>query len=105
MKLTDSYARTLRPRKPGRWLWRFAALLALLFGVAGLLMGLTSAATLLGHPLVMGEFNDTTSEAGVLLGAGLVLLLMAILLWRKCRRSLQAGNDLSLAPHLLKKRG
>lgn len=105
MKLTDSYARTLRPRKPSRWLWRFAALLALLFGVAGLLMGLTSAANLLGHPLVMGEFNDTTSEAGVLLGAGLVLLLMAILLWRKCRRSLQAGNDLSLAPHLLKKRG
>jgi hypothetical protein len=105
MKSSDSYARSLRPRKPGRWLWRFAALLALLIGIVGLLMGLTGAATLLGHPLALGEFTDTPSEAGVLLGGGLILLLLAILLWRKCRRSLQASSDLSIAPHLLKKRG
>jgi hypothetical protein len=105
MKLSDSYARSLRPRKPGCWRWRFAALLALLFGIVALPMGFVGASSLAGHPLALGNLNNTPGEAGALLGGGLLLLWLAILLWRKCRRSLQAGNDLSIAPHLLKKRG
>jgi hypothetical protein len=35
---------------------------------------------------------------------GLLLLSFGVLLWRRCRRRLRRPSDLSMAPHLMKKR-
>jgi hypothetical protein len=40
----------------------------------------------------------------VLLLVGLLLLWGGIALWRACRRRMRRGSDLSMAPHLMKKR-
>lgn len=102
MKLSDGFdARRLRPRQPGNWRLRLAALLAALFAAGGVLLAMAGAASLLGRAPDLGALNDSRGAAGVLLAAGLLLLWGAILVWRHCRRR---PSGLSLAPHLMKKR-
>jgi membrane protein implicated in regulation of membrane protease activity len=105
MKSSDGFdARRLRPREPGNWRLRVAAMLAALFAAFGVLLAMAGAATLLGRPPALGALNDSPGAAGVLLALGLLLLWSGIVVWRKCRRRLRRPNDLSLAPHLMKKR-
>lgn len=105
MKLSDGFdARRLRPREPGNWRLRLAAIMAALFATFGVLLAMAGAATLLGRPPALGTLNDSPGAATVLLVIGLVLLWGGIAVWRICRRRLRRPSDLSLAPHLMKKR-
>ena len=105
MKLSDGFdARRLRPRGPRSWRLRFAAALAALFAAFGVLLAMAGAATLLGRPPALGPLNDSPGAASVLLVVGLLLLWSGIAVWRMCRRRLRRPSDLSLAPHLMKKR-
>ena len=109
MKLSDDGfdARRLRPRSPGSWRWRALGALAALLAAFGVLLGMAGAATLLGRPSALGPLNDSVGAAVVLLLCGLFLLWAGVNAWRRCRRRMrrQYGNDLSLSPRLLKKRG
>ncbi|MDH1262896.1 hypothetical protein [Pseudomonas sp. GD03944] len=105
MKITDGFdARRLRPRGPGNWRLRLAAVMAALFAAFGILLSMAGTATLLGRPPALGPLNDSTGAAVVLLVLGLVLLWGGIAVWRMCRRRLRRPSDLSLSPHLMKKR-
>lgn len=105
MKLSDGFdARRLRPRGPGNWRMRFAAILAALFAAVGVLLTMAGAASLLGRAPSLGALNDSTAAATTLLVLGLLLLWAGIAVWRMCRRRLRRPSDLSMAPHLLKKR-
>ena len=106
MKLSDDFnARRLRPRTYRNWRLRLAAVLAALFATFGVLLAMAGAATLLGRPPALGTLNDSPGAASVLLGLGLMLLWGGVAVWRMCRRRLRRPSDLSLAPHLMKKRG
>jgi hypothetical protein len=109
MKLSDDGfdARRLRPRGPGGWRWRFLGTLAALFAAFGVMLTMAGAATLLGRPPALGPLNDSVGGATVLLLFGLILLWGGVSVWRRCRRRMrrQYGNELSLSPRLLKKRG
>jgi hypothetical protein len=62
-------------------------------------------ATLLGRPPALGELNDTPVDASVLLVLGVLALWFGVYAWRICRRRLRRPTgDLSLAPHLLRRR-
>ncbi|WP_439888232.1 hypothetical protein ACSX1C_03375 [Pseudomonas sp. MBLB4123] len=105
MKLSDDFdARRLRPRSYRNWRLRLAAMLGALLAALGVLLAMAGAATLLGRPPALGTLNDSPGAAIVLLTAGLVLLWLGIGVWRLCRRRLRRPSDLSLAPHLMKKR-
>ncbi|AYC33272.1 hypothetical protein D3880_13340 [Pseudomonas cavernae] len=105
MKLSGGFnARRLRQRGPSIWRWRFGAALAALFATLGVLLAMAGAATLLGRPPALGSLNATPGAAITLLIVGLLLLWIGVLAWRKCRRRLRNSNDLSIAPHLMKKR-
>ncbi|TBU72948.1 hypothetical protein [Phytopseudomonas daroniae] len=106
MKQSDGFdARRLRPRGSGHWRLRVAAALAALFATFGILLAMAGAATLLGRPPALGNLNDSTSDASILLALGLILLWGGIVGWRKCRRRLrQRSADLAMSPHLMKKR-
>ncbi len=105
MKLSDGFdARRLRPRQPGHWRLRLASLFAALFAAAGILLALAGATALLGHAPKLGELNDSPGAAGTSLTAGLLLLGSGVAIWRRCRRRLRRPSDLSMAPHLMKKR-
>ncbi|MGH8352178.1 MAG: hypothetical protein ACRERY_01405 [Pseudomonas sp.] len=106
MKLSDGFdARRLRPRGAGNWRWRCGAALSALFATFGVLLAMAGAATLLGRPPALGALNATPGAASVLLVSGLLLLWGGVYTWRRCRRRLRRPSDLSLAPHLTKKRG
>ncbi|WP_043309790.1 hypothetical protein [Pseudomonas sp. ML96] len=107
MKLDGFDARRLRPRGPGNWRWRALGALAALFAACGVMLSMAGAATLLGRPPALGALNDSAGAAIVLLLFGLFLLWGGVNVWRRCRRRMrrQYGNDLSLSPRLLKKRG
>lgn len=105
MKLSDGFdARRLRPRGPSSWRMRFAAILAALLAAFGVLLAMAGAASLLGRAPTLGALNDSTGAAAILLVLGLFLLWTGIAMWRLCRRRLRRPSDLSMAPHLLKKR-
>ncbi|MCY1535549.1 hypothetical protein D9M68_709590 [compost metagenome] len=105
MKLSGGFdARRLRPRGQGNWRLRFVAALAALFATLGVLLAMAGAATLLGRPPALGPLNDSPGAATVLLVIGLLLLWAGIAVWRMCRRRLRRPSDLSLSPHLMKKR-
>lgn len=101
MNSADKYARCLRRRPALRW--RLASLLATLLALLGSLVTLLGAASLLGRPL--HGIDASTANASVMLILGLLLLLAGLLLRRTSRRRLSCIDELSLAPHLLKKRG
>lgn len=106
MKQSDGFdARRLRPRGSGHWRLRVAAALAALFAIFGILLAMAGAATLLGRPPALGNLNDSTSDASILLALGLILLWGGTVGWRKCRRRMrQRSADLAMSPHLMKKR-
>jgi len=108
MKLSDGFdARRLRPQKTGsgNWRLRVAAALAALFATFGVLLMMAGAATFLGRPPALGELNDSTTDASVLLVVGVIMLWGGVLGWRKCRRRIrQRKADLAMSPHLMKKR-
>ncbi|WP_137817789.1 MULTISPECIES: hypothetical protein [unclassified Pseudomonas] len=105
MKISGGFdARRLRQRGPSSWRWRLGAGLSALFAALGVLLAMAGAATLLGRPPALGSLNATPSAAGIWLVVGLLLLWVGVIAWRRCRRRLRRPSDLSLAPHLLKKR-
>ncbi|ARU88202.1 hypothetical protein [Pseudomonas sp. M30-35] len=105
MKQSDGFnARRLRPRGTGNWRMRFASALAALFAVAGVLLAMAGAATLLGRPPALGSLNDSPTGSAVILVIGLLLLWISISVWRMCRRRLRSPGDLSMSRHLMKKR-
>ncbi|MHC5349782.1 hypothetical protein [Metapseudomonas furukawaii] len=105
MKLSNDFdPRRLRPRRRGSWRWRFAAALAALIAGFGILLAMAGAATLLGRPPALGALNESTGAAIVLLLFGLLFLWVGILAWRFSRRRALRRNDLSMSPHLMKKR-
>lgn len=105
MKLSDGFdARRLRPRNASNWRLRLGAGLAALFATLGVLLSMAGIATLLGQPAALGPLNQSPAAAGLFLLVGLVLLSLGVLLWRRFRRRLRRPSDLSMAPHLMKKR-
>ena len=86
MKFSDGFdARRLRPRNASNWRLRLGAGLAALFAA-------------------LGPLNESPATASVFVVTGLLLLSVGVLLWRRCRRRLRRPSDLSMAPHLMKKR-
>jgi membrane protein implicated in regulation of membrane protease activity len=105
MKPSDGFdARRLRPRSSGNWRSRLGAGLAALLCMLGVLLTMAGAATLLGRPAALGPLNDSPGAAATFVVIGLLLLYFSIMFWRRCRRRLRRSGDLSLAPHLMKKR-
>ena len=105
MKLSDGFdARRLRPRGPSTWRTRLAAALAVLFACFGILLAMAGIASLLDRPISLGALNDSPGAAVTLVVFGLFLLWAGILAWRLFRRRLRRPSDLSMAPHLMKKR-
>lgn len=105
MKLSDGFdARRLRPRNASNWRLRLGAGLAALFATFGVLLSMAGVATLLGQPAALGPLNESPATASVFIIIGLLLLVFGVLLWRRCRRRLRRPSDLSMAPHLMKKR-
>ena len=104
MKHSDGFdARRLRPRNASNWRLRLGAGLAALFATFGILLSMAGIATLLGQPAALGPLNESPA-ASVFVVIGLLLLTFGVLLWRRCRRRLRRPSDLSMAPHLMKKR-
>ncbi|VXB78808.1 LPXTG-motif cell wall anchor domain-containing protein [Pseudomonas sp. 8BK] len=105
MKHSDGFdARRLRPRNTSNWRLRLGAGLAALFATLGVLLSMAGVATLLGQPAALGPLNESPAAASVLVVIGLLLLTFGVLLWRRCRRRLRRPSDLSMSPHLMKKR-
>ncbi|RIA36452.1 hypothetical protein DFO61_0928 [Ectopseudomonas oleovorans] len=105
MKLSDDFdARRLRPRQSGSWRLRLGAALGALLAAFGILLSMAGIASLAGRAPVLGTLGDSNGEAIALLSIGLLLLWLGIVFWRRCRRRLRRPSDLSLSPHLMKKR-
>ncbi|WP_282875563.1 LPXTG cell wall anchor domain-containing protein [Pseudomonas peli] len=105
MKHSDGFdARRLRPRNASNWRLRLGAGLAALFAAFGIMLSMAGIATLLGQPVALGPLNESPAAASVFVVIGLLLLTFGVLLWRRCRRRLRRPSDLSMAPHLMKKR-
>lgn len=106
MKQTDGFkASQLRPRRRGRLRLRFTAYLTALFAVFGILLMMAGASTMLGRPPALGNLNDSTTDASVLLVLGLLLFWGGVVGWRKSRRRMrQRKADLAMSPQLMKKR-
>lgn len=105
MKLSDGFdARRLRSRNSSNWRLRLGAGLAALFAILGVLLSMAGTATLLGQPVALGPLNESPGAAGLFIVIGLLLLCAGVMLWRRCRRRLRRHSDLSMAPHLMKKR-
>ena len=68
MKLSDGFdARRLRPKGQRNWRYRFGAAIAALLAMAGVLLAMAGAASLLGHAPAMGELNTNRVGAAVIL--------------------------------------
>ncbi|MCY1413518.1 hypothetical protein D3C76_1569900 [compost metagenome] len=104
MKLSDGFdARRLRPRGPRNWRMRLAAAFCALLATVGVLMAMAGAASLLGRPPGLAELNASPAGAALVIALGVFLLYLGILFWRICRRRMRRGQELNLAPHLMKK--
>ncbi|MHA6193690.1 hypothetical protein ACX3YG_04805 [Pseudomonas wadenswilerensis] len=104
MKISDGFdAKRLRPRPPGAWGSRLAAMFAMLLTTLGVLLAMAGAASLLGRPPALGELNENPVAAGLILAAGLFVLYLGIWIWRRRRLRLRRGRELNLSPHLMKK--
>ncbi|OLS62102.1 hypothetical protein [Pseudomonas putida] len=104
MKISDGFdAKRLRPRQPGAWGARLAAIFAMLLTTLGVLLTMAGAASLLGRPAALGELNDNPAAASLILVGGLFVLYLGIWVWRRRRLRLRRGRELNLSPHLMKK--
>lgn len=104
MKISDGFdARRLRPRPRRTWRARLGAALGLLLCLGGLLSILLGALSLAEIPGLEG-LAPSPEGAATALVAGLVALLPGIWLWQRCRRGLRPPEELSLSPHLFRKR-
>ncbi|WLG94489.1 hypothetical protein J3P84_19655 [Pseudomonas sp. Z1-29] len=104
MKLSDGFdARRLRPKGPSNWRFRIGAGIAALLATLGVLLAMAGAASLLGRPPALGELNATPLGSAIILAIGLLVLLLGIWLWRRCRRRARQSLELAMAPHLMKK--
>jgi membrane protein implicated in regulation of membrane protease activity len=104
MKLSDGFdARRLRPKGQRNWRYRFGAAIAALLAMAGVLLAMAGAASLLGHAPAMGELNTNRVGAAVILVIGLFVLYIGVWLWRRCRRRSRQSRELNMSPHLMKK--
>ncbi|MET1078122.1 MAG: hypothetical protein ABWY06_08885 [Pseudomonas sp.] len=104
MKQSNGFdARRLRSRGPAKWRWRCGKALALLLGLFGIALAIAAFAALAGHPLAPELAKGGVGITVLQLLLALVALIASLSVWRRCRRRLQPSNDLSLAPHLLKK--
>jgi len=104
MKISDGFdAKRLRPRQPGAWGSRLAAMFAMLLTCLGVLLAMAGAASLLGRPAALGELNDNPAAASLILVGGLFVLYLGIWIWRRRRLRLRRGRELNLSPHLMKK--
>ncbi|MFP3516599.1 hypothetical protein SB766_10430 [Pseudomonas sp. SIMBA_077] len=105
MKISDGFdARRLRPKEHRNWRARLALILAVLLTLAGVVILLTGASSLIGHPAALGDLNASPTAAVLVLVAGLLLSWLGIALWRRIRGRLRAPSGLNMAPHLMKKR-
>ncbi|WP_313338153.1 hypothetical protein [Stutzerimonas nitrititolerans] len=104
MKHTDGFdARRLRPRGPRSWRLRIVFAVGVLLAIAGTLLALFAAASLLGSPQLAELMVER--DAGVaLLAVGIGLLLIGLLLGRSAWRRLRASGDLSMSRHLMRRR-
>jgi divalent metal cation (Fe/Co/Zn/Cd) transporter len=100
MKLSGGFdARRLRTRGHSPWRSRLGLIVMLVLNIAGALLALVGAAALLGKPLV-----DTPDDAAAaLIVAGLFMLALGAMLWRRGRRR-RSPDGLALSPHLMKRR-
>jgi hypothetical protein len=64
---------------------------------------MAGAASLLGRPPALGELNATPLGSAIILAVGLLVLLLGVWLWRRCRRRARQSLELAMAPHLMKK--
>lgn len=93
----DFVPRPPRRHHQSRWGWRLALLLTVLLAALGVFLILVGSVELLEQPDKLAG-NATNALLG-----GLLLLGVAILGWRLCRRRLRRRSDLSMPRHLLKK--
>ncbi|MFJ4373789.1 hypothetical protein ACIP1T_14385 [Pseudomonas japonica] len=104
MKISDGFdAKRLRPRQPGAWGARLAAVFSALLATVGVLLAMAGAASLLGRPAALGELNDNPAAASLVLAGGLLVLYLGVWIWRRRRLRLRRSRELNLSPHLMKK--
>lgn len=105
MKMSDSFdPRTLRPKRPGRWRWRFAAGLAAVIAAFGILSSMAGVAALLRRQPAAGVLHIEPGAGAVLLVIGLFALWLGVMFWRAARRRARGRDGLSLSPRLMRKR-
>lgn len=105
MKLSDGFdARRLRPRGRRTWLGVLTAVFAVLLATLGLLLAVAGLSSLVSQPSSLATLNQSPAAAVIALLGGLLLAAAGVLLWRSLRRRLRRNSDLSMAPHLMKKR-
>lgn len=104
MKISDGFdARRLRPKGPRNWRTRIGTAIAFVLLVSGMLLALAGASSLIMHPQALAELNANPAGATVVAVVGLMVLLLGLWLWRRCRRGPGRSNGLSMSAHLMKK--
>lgn len=106
MKSSDGFdARRLRPREPKGWGLRLGVAIGLLLALGGLALAVAGGAALAGKGLALGLLQTGREAAILLLVLGVALVFTGLATWRRCRRRMRRPSELSLSPHLLRKRG
>ena len=105
MKMTDKLdPPSLRPKRPGRWRWRFAAAIAAVIATLGILSAMAGVAALLRRQPAVGVLHIEPGAGAVLLVIGLFCLWLGVTFWRAARRRARGREGLSLSPRLMKRR-
>ncbi|MFV0455878.1 MAG: hypothetical protein ACK5NQ_12970 [Pseudomonas sp.] len=104
MKHTDGFdARRLRSRRPRSWRLRIVFAAGVLLTIAGALLALFAATSLLGSPQLAELMIERDTGVALLL-VGIGLFLIGLLLGRSARRRLRTSSDLSMSRHLMRRR-
>ncbi|MCU1716200.1 hypothetical protein [Pseudomonas sp. 5P_3.1_Bac2] len=105
MKLSDGFdARRLRPRGRRTWLGLLGAVFAALLVILGVVLAAAGIISIISQPSSLASLNQSPIAAALAVLGGLLLSSAGVLLWRSLRRRLRRNSDLSMAPHLMKKR-